>query len=113
MDIRTLALFLALAVAAPATAQITTIQLASEVPLKAVRLPATASGTLTFRSCDECPAKTVRVTAATRWLVNHAEVSLADFRRFVEARADGEAHYVTVRHHLEKDLITRVSIVVR
>lgn len=113
MNFKSLTLAFALAVAMPAAAQITTVQLAHEVPLANVRLPASESGTLAFKSCAECPTTTARVTGDTRWLVNHQAVSLKDFRSAIEARADRNKDYVTVRHHLEKDLITLVSIIVR
>lgn len=113
MNFKSLTLVLALAVAMPTAAQITTVQLAHEVPLASVRLPASESGTLAFKTCGECPTTTARVTSATRWLVNHQAVSLQDFLSAIESRADRSKDYVTVRHHLEKDLITRVSIIVR
>ena len=113
MNLKTLTLVLALAAAMPVTAQITTVQLAHEVPLATVRLPATESGTLAFKSCAECSTTTARVTSDTAWLVNHQAVSLKDFRSAIESRADRNKDYVTVRHHLEKNLITRVSIIVR
>ncbi len=113
MNFKSLTLGLALAVTMPATAQITTVQLAHEVALATVRLPASESGTLAYKSCAECPTTTARVTSDTRWLVNNQAVSLQDFLSAIESRADRNKDYVTVRHHLEKDLITRVSIIVR
>lgn len=113
MNFKSLTLVLALTVAMPVAAQITTVQLAHEVPLAAVRLPASESGTLAFKSCAECTTTSARVTSDTRWLVNHRAVSLRDFRSTIESRADRGRDYVTVRHHLEKNLITRVSIIVR
>lgn len=112
MKFKSLTLVLALALAMPAAAQIRTVQLAHEVPLATVRLPASVSGTLAFKSCAECATTTARVTSDTQWLVNHQAVSLQDFLSAVESRADRSKDYVTVRHHLEKDLITRVSIVI-
>ena len=113
MNFKTLSLVLALAAAMPVTAQIKTVQLAHEVPLSTVRLPASESGTLAFKSCAECSTTTARVTSDTRWLVNHQAVSLKEFRSAIESRADRSKDYITVRHHLEKDLITRVTILVR
>lgn len=106
-------LLLAMALALPASAQFRTVQLAHEVPLATVRLPASESGTLSFKTCDECPATAVRVTAETEWLVNRRSVSLSDFLSVIESRADRAKDSVTVRHHLEKDQITRVSIRLR
>ena len=113
MKIRLLAMVLALGASLPATAQITTVQRAYEVPLATVRLPASESGTLAFKPCAECSTTTARVTSDTRWLVNRRAVSLQEFLSAVESRADRSKDYVTVRHHLENDLITKVTILIR
>lgn len=113
MYFRTLTLVLALCVALPAAAQITTVQLAHEVRLASVRLPASESGMLSFKACAECATTSARVTGETRWLINEQPVSLREFRSAIESRADRNTDYVTVRHHLEKDLITLVAMTVR
>lgn len=113
MYFRTLTLVLALFAALPAVAQIKTVQLAHEVRLASVRLPASESGTLSFKACGECATTSARVTEDTRWLINEQPVSLREFRSAIEARADRNTDYVTVRHHLEKDLITLVAMTVR
>ena len=102
-----------LSLAVPAMAQITTIQLAEEVSLASVRLPQSATGTLAYKPCDECDYMTVRVSADCTWRVNQARVSLEKFREVIEGLADRDSEYVTVKRHLEKNLITDVSILVR
>lgn len=113
MQFRILTFVLALIVAMPSAAQITTVQRAHELPLSVVRLPASETGTLTFKSCPECATTTARVTSETQWLVNHQAVSLREFRAAIESRADRSKQYVTVRHHLEQDVITKVTILIR
>lgn len=103
----------AIFLAAPAIAQFTTVQAAHEVALSSVRLPASESGTLVFKACAQCEIQTTRVNGDTRWLVNNQSVSLKDFRSTVEAVADRSNGHITVKHHLENDVITKVSITVR
>lgn len=113
MKLKFLSFVIAFAVATPAIAQFTTVQAAHEVALSSVRLPASESGTLAFKACAQCEAQSTRVNGETRWLVNKKPVSLKDFRSAVETMADRSKDYIMVKHHLEKDLITRVSITVR
>lgn len=113
MNFKTIAVVFALFWTMPVIAQITTIQAAHEVALSTVRLPSSLSGTLAFKACAECQTQSARVDENTRWLVNSKPVSLQDFLSTVEEKANRSKDYITVRHHLERDVITRVSIVVR
>lgn len=113
MKFRHLITVFALVLALPVTAQITTIQLAQEVSLASVRLPQSTSGTLAFKACDECDYQTVRVSPDCSWRVNDRPMSLERFRLAVAELSDRDNEYVTVIHHLERDVITEVSIVLR
>lgn len=113
MKLKFLSFVIAFVIATPALSQITTVQAAHEVALSSVRLPASESGTLAFKACKQCQTQSARVDGDTRWLVNNKSVSLKDFRSAVEKMANRNKDYITVRHHLERDLITRVSIIVR
>ena len=104
------ALMLLAAVPADAQNQIT-VQ-AHEVRLSTLRLPASSSGSVTFKACDTCEYTTRRVTADTRWELNKELVSLEEFRSALEAIADRGERYVTVAHDLRSDLITEVAITV-
>lgn len=104
---------LVLGLALPVTAQITTIQLAEEVSLATVRLPQSASGTLGYKSCAECEYRTVRVSPDCTFRVNKQPMTLDRFRKVIDGLSDRDRKYVTVKRHLEKDLITDVSIVLR
>jgi len=83
---------------------------AYEVALGDFREPATESGGASFKACDACERKLVRVTAATRYSINGETVRFADFRRVVrESRSRGGAA-VTVLHHLESDTIESINV---
>jgi hypothetical protein len=81
-----------------------------EVQLVYLRLPASASGSVSFSDCAECDAQTVRVTAATRYTVNGRDVMLADFRRVVAGIRDREFTIIDVFHDLESDTVIRVRV---
>ena len=54
-----------------------------EIPLSQLTLPATASGGLTVKACDECAYATHVLGASTRYLVNNQPVEFVDFSRIV------------------------------
>ncbi len=95
---------------APASAEIRTVELAHEVRLPDLRLPQAESGTVGYRTCDECEYQTERVSAETRWSLNGKIVPLDDFRVALARVADRSDVYVTVLHHLEDDRVTEVSV---
>lgn len=113
MKFRLLVISLALSVTLPVMAQITTIQLAHEVPLGDVRLPQYDSGTLAFKPCSECDYQTTRVSPDCTWRVNGRSMTLQKFREFIAGLEDSDSEYLTVMHHLKNDRITRVSILVQ
>ena len=94
----------------PVSADIHTVELAHEVRLTDLRMPQSESGTVGFRTCDECDFQTERVTGETRWSLNGRIVRLDDFRVALARIADRSDVYVTVLHHLEDDRITEVSV---
>jgi len=103
---------LMLLAALPADAQNTVTIEAHEVRLSTLRLPASGSGSLTFKACDACEYTTRRVTGNTRWELNNKPVSLETFRAALEGIADRNEAYVTVAHDLRSDLIKEVAITV-
>lgn len=107
--------FIALA-AATALAQVAAAQeafpvvvKAYEAELRSMRLPGTANGTLSFKPCAECDYQTVRVSPNTRYEANGETYGLEDFREAVAALARSHTA-VTVKHHLESDLITAIRV---
>lgn len=113
MKFRVLIAALVLSLATPAIAQITTVQLAHEVPLSDIRLPQSGVGTLGYKPCPDCEYATTRVSANTRWVLNGQSTTLAKFREGVARITTRDEEYVTVLHHLEDNRITSVSIFVR
>ncbi len=101
-----------LAIALPAAAQFRTIQQAYEVELMNLRLPQSESGTLGFKTCEECAFVTKRLSEDTTWILNGKSMSLKNFRLGVARVSERSNQYVTVLHHLEKDRITKVIFTV-
>ena len=101
--------FLALA-ALPAGAQYVVVSKAHEVALTDLRLPGSTGGTLSFKPCDTCEYRTVRVTAATRYEANGHALELAEFRKQLEAIRNPAEETVTVLHHLRSDTIKAVRV---
>ena len=95
---------------AQASAEIRTVELAHEVRLPDLRLPQADTGTVGYKTCDECEYQTERVTAETRWSLNGRIVPLDKFRVALARVADRSDVYVTVLHHLEDDRVTEVSV---
>ena len=104
---------IALAFAAPAFAQITTIALAHEVSLNDVRFPQSTSGTIGYRPCAECEYTTKRVSGDTRWMLNGQAVTLDRFRAGLAHITNRNTEVVTITHHLEEDRVTEVSVYLR
>lgn len=103
----------ALMLALPASAQMRTLAEAHEVVLSELRLPGTASGTIGFKPCEDCDYRTERVSSDTVYLVNDRPVSLQAFTEALSGVNDREATFVTVLHHLERNVVTRVWVQLR
>ena len=82
---------------------------AYEVSLSNFRAPATVNGGVSFKECDSCDRRIVRVAAGTRYSVNGKAVRLEDFRRAI-AQADRDETWLTVLHHLESDTIEMIAV---
>ena len=72
-----------LVVATPALAQVHPVPRVIEAHASSVVLPASADGTLVVRSCQECTARTLQATAATRYRLGESDVSLGEFGAFL------------------------------
>lgn len=113
MIFRTLITAVALCIVGTATAQITTVQLSHEVRLADIRLPESAGGTLGFRACSDCDFQTTRVGSDCTWFLNNQPVSFEQFREAVSEIKNRSEQYLSVLHHLKRDQITEVAIVIR
>jgi len=110
MKIKVLIAALILGTALPAAAEFTTVAEAYEVLLPDLRLPQHKSGTIAFKTCEECKYQVERVNENTQWVLNGQRLSLEKFRRGVLGIADRKNASVTVLHHLEQDRVTRVTV---
>jgi hypothetical protein len=110
VNIRTVVFVLALALSFPAAATFEIVSKAHEVSLTDLRLPASTNGTLTFKPCEECDYKTVRVTAQTQYETNRQRFALEEFRRQLGSIMNRQDVSVTVLHHLESDTIKAIRV---
>ncbi len=110
MHIRRLLVLTILGLSLSAAADFRTTTEVWEVELINLRLPATEGGTLTFSDCADCNVLTLRATAATRYVVNKQDVSLADFRMAISRIRHRENVIVDVSHHLESNTVTKVRV---
>lgn len=83
---------------------------AYEVSLRDLRLPGNANGTLSFKACDTCDYRTVRVSSATQYEVNNSTLDLETFRKELEHVRSPREITATVLHHLESNTIAAVRI---
>jgi len=84
---------------------------AYEIAVDGLRLPGNVVGRVSFKDCDTCAMQTVRVTTDTVYLLNNREISLAKFKKAVNAIVDKKSNIATVIHHLESDSIVAVHVV--
>jgi hypothetical protein len=82
-----------------------------EISLSNFTAPATANGGVTFKECDDCNRRTVRVVSGTRYAINGKTVRLEDFRKAILQVPDREAASLTVLHHIESDTIELIDLV--
>ena len=75
-----------------------TVSLAYEVAVKDMTLPSYTAGTISFKDCDACERRTIRVTSDTRYVLNKEDVTLADFRIAVNSIANKDTNIATVIH---------------
>jgi biopolymer transport protein ExbD len=110
MNFRSILFAFALGLSLPAAASFEIVSKAHEVPLSGLRLPASTAGTLTFKPCQHCDYKTVRVTDTTQYEANRQSLSLEAFRQQLAAITNRQETTVTVVHHLESDTVKAVRV---
>ena len=110
MKIRILFTALALTLALPATAELfKPITQGYEVSLSDVRLPRTEGGSIGYKPCDECDYRTDRVAVDARWEINGKAMTLRKFRDRVATLGNLDEYAVTVKRHIESNVIIKVS----
>lgn len=109
MKFRIIITALTLSLALPAAADFRTIVEGYEVSLPSVRLPQSESGTIAFKKCAECPYQTLRLAADAEWVINGEATTLEKFRSRMSELDDRANRIITVGHHLEKNVVVRVT----
>jgi hypothetical protein len=110
MNIRKALIAVLLGLNLTATAEIVTISRAYEVRLSDFLAPASYSGSVTFKPCFSCDAKTVRVLPETQYVLNGRSIELKEFKKSLALVSNRAAETVIVKHHLESDTVVSVSI---
>jgi len=72
------------ALSLPSMAQMRVVELGYEASPSNVRLPTSDTGELTLQGCTTCKVVRLRATAATRYVIGGAEVSLAEMTRYLD-----------------------------
>ena len=110
MKIKHLFVIALLSISLPAAADFTTIAEVHELALSDVRVPATPSSGIVFRTCADCEMQVVRVTPNTQYTINGKSYPLKEFRRLVFNIRDRAKTFVGITHHLEADVVLAVSV---
>ena len=109
MNIKTLITVTLLSLSLSMAVQGDVVSQAYEIALGDFREPATENGGASFKACDDCERKLVRVTAATRYTINGEPVRFADFRRVIRDARSRSSAALTVLHHIQSDTIESIS----
>jgi len=110
MHIRKLLVALLMTLSLSATADFITTEEGYEVALSDMTVPVTSTGSLVFKECEDCDAKSIRMSRNTRFIVGGRTVELQEFRKRVFQVRDRTSVPVTIMHHLESDTIVSVSV---
>ena len=110
MHIRKLLVLVLLGLSLTAAADFRTTTEVYEIDLINLRLPGTEGGTLALKECDDCETQTLRVSAGTRYVLNHRDVTLVEFKKAISRVRNREDVIVDVAHHLESDSVTKVMV---
>ena len=110
MHIRKLLVLVLLGLSLAAAADFRTITEVYEIDLPNLRLPGSEGGTLALKECDDCEVQTLRVSAATRYVLNHRDVTLVEFKKAISRVTNREDVIVDVFHHLESNTATTVRV---
>jgi hypothetical protein len=108
MKIKNLFAIALLSISFAATGQV--ISQAYEIALGDFRAPVSQNGVAIFKGCADCEQLLVRVTPATRYIINGKSVRLDDFRIIIGRARSRESGDVTVLHHLESDTIKSITV---
>ena len=111
MKFKVLIIAALLVLALPAGAERAVLQQAYEVAASDLRLPRAAGGTLALRECATCDYRVLRVAPGASFTVNGRAVQPDKFRALLEQREDADSKPVVVIHHLERNQVTSVAVI--
>ncbi len=90
------------------------IETSAELALSALTLPSSPTGTITFRTCADCPYRTHRMAEQPQFLINRKAVTFQEFLEVAEPmhelRATADATLVTVFLDANTARVTRISL---
>jgi hypothetical protein len=90
------------------------VEHAAEVPFSRIDWPASETGTVRFSLCTGCEVHTARLSAETRYRVNHREVPYIEFAAAVKRAQDsaeiGNRTLVGLFYDLASGQLTRISL---
>ncbi len=84
-----------------------------ELDLTQLRLPATASGFVAYKTCDTCNFRRSQTSDATVFEINGNAVSFDQFRRTANGAPNKNKALVTVLYDEESRRITLISVRIR
>ena len=84
-----------------------------ELDLTQLRLPATASGSIAYKTCDSCGFARSQTSENTVYEINGNAVSFDQFRRAANGASNKEKALVTVLVDDDSGRITLVSVRIR
>jgi len=90
------------------------VENSAELALSQIALPPSATGMITFKACASCELSRHRLTAATTYFANGAELRFADFLRTVDEidahRGGREQTLVGVFFDVQSGHVTRIAL---
>ena len=110
MQIRKLLVLVLLGLSLSAVADFRTTTEVYEIDLPNLRLPASEGGTLALKECQDCEVLTLSVSAGTRYVLNHRDVTLVEFKKAISRVTNRQDVIVDVAHHLASDSVTKVMV---
>lgn len=112
MNIRKTLLAALMCLSMSAAAEMTIVEEAYEIALSNLTVPVSSSGSLIFKKCADCDRMSVHMHRHTRFIVNGENVDLLEFRKSVYQVRHRDTAMVIIKHHLESDTITSVSVTI-
>jgi hypothetical protein len=102
-----LALIAAVALSAPAHAEIIALEEAVETSTNQTTLPGSDKGVIVAKLCPSCALSVLRLTTGTSFLVGKTTVSFVQLKKFVNTT---ESHSMVVLYDKRQKTVTRVIV---